>query len=148
MASNHPYILQDRLVDVEHEFLKTDQATRYGMVADSIAESANCVRNNSPILLELFDTTHAGGRHLVAALIDPRTLAVYIHVPPEPSEPDLGIKGGRFPTVCHLIELIVTIYKVAEQSYPDLHFMLDFSDIPPELYIAASTHRILVPLTI
>lgn len=127
-----------------------DESQRYESILNGISTAAGALASSETCILIVVDDTNAGGKHKVTTLIDPLNDTAYLEIPPEPNPEDVGIKGGRFPTICHAVELIAACYAKAGVKFPALHFT---SEVNPLSEIADfnepdDSTTLLMPLTI
>ncbi|HSX43283.1 MAG TPA: hypothetical protein VLF59_04305 [Candidatus Saccharimonadales bacterium] len=113
--------------DLFHDLETRTEADRFSQVLEGVTKAAHTLIARKPCLLLVADDTNAGGKHIVYALIDTLRDEVRVLIPPEPdvTNGEAGVKGGRFPTVCHAVELVAACCKTAGIDFPKLRFSKD-----------------------
>ncbi len=114
---------------------------------DSLAQAADKLRLGENFALYLVDKTQAGGAHEVKVFFRVSENRAIIQIPAEPDSENgkhsRGTKGGRFPTVCHGVEMVAAVSKIAGYDFPDIHF-----SSPDELNSNEFGSPLLIPLTV
>lgn len=138
--------------DIFHEIDSLKESDRFSLVLEGVARAGSILAAKEPCLLLVVDDTNAGGKHIVYAFIDPIRNEAHIFIPPEPdiANGDAGVKGGRFPTVCHAVELVAACCKTADIKFPELVFSEEGDDtsIVSDWRESTEDSTIIMPLTI
>ncbi len=124
--------------------LAVSQQEQVAILQDSLALAAEKIQKGENFSFYLIDKTQAGGAHEVKVFYNVLENRVVIQIPPEPdSNNSRGIKGGRFPTVCHGIEMVVAVSKIARIDSPAIEFASS-----AQINLGEFSKPLLVPLTI
>lgn len=128
--------------------LKTiNPGIQYLMAKQGITEATEKIIQGKPFIFNVVDETKAGGQHMVKILVTPKKSIAHIEVPTEP-DGITGIKGGRNPTICHGLEIVVSAFKAANKPFPALIFGLhsdSFLTLNGDFY-SGDKLNILIPL--